>query len=203
MNSGSFFATRGRACKFPAGQYGTSHTLFVTQPVEYEPQREKGQPLYWDRERTRPRMQAIISGYVTEGFTGPDDDGFRSIYVRGGIQRAIGIACRRAGVREPDFGMILELEYTHDGVQPDPDKRPPKEYRASLEVIPAPEASNDPRFFGRAQTADSDGKAISEETNPAGEADEDDDDVRPAHDHHRTDGARRATRGMVSRSTTH
>jgi hypothetical protein len=145
MSSG-FFSTRGRALKFPEGQHGTTHVLYITQDVEEEQQTEGGRPLFWDAEGKRPRMQAIISGYVSEGLTGPDDDGFRSIYARGGIQKAIGAACRRARVREPGFGMILTLTYTHDGRQPDPAKKPPKEYQASLEVVP--DAENDDRFMG-------------------------------------------------------
>lgn len=145
MNSG-FFSTRGRALKFPA--VGTSHTLYISQPVEEEQQFEDGRPLWWDAAGVRPRMQAIVSGYVASDELASDDDGFRSLYVRAGIQRALGVACRKAGVREPGFGMILTVTYTHDGRQPDPAKKPPKEYSAVLEVVP--DAEDDPRFQGPA-----------------------------------------------------
>jgi hypothetical protein len=142
MSSG-FFSTRGRALKFPA--VGTSHVLHISQPTEEEQQVEDGKLLWWDANQTRPRMQAIVSGYVElpDGMTS-DDDGFRSLYIRAGIQRAVGVACRKAGVREPGFGMILTITYTHDGRQPDAAKKPPKEYSAALEVVP--DAEGDPRF---------------------------------------------------------
>lgn len=143
MSSG-FFSTRGRALKF--AEHGASHTLYISQPVEEEQQNENGAPLWWDKEQTKPRMQAIVSGYVTEGLTG-DDDGFRSLYIRAGVQRAVGFACRRAGVREPGFGMILTVTYTRDGHQPDASRKPPKEYQATLEVVA--DAENDPRFGAR------------------------------------------------------
>lgn len=146
MSSG-FFSTRGRALKFPEGQHGTTHTLHITQPIVMEQQTENGRPLWWDAAGTRPREQAILSGYVTDGLSGPGDDGFRSIYVRGGIQKAVGAACRRAGVAEPGPGMVLTLEYTHDSPQSDPSKRPPKEYAATLETVTGWE--NDPRFSGQ------------------------------------------------------
>lgn len=155
MSHDFFASTRGRALKFPEGAHGTTHVLFITRPVEMEPQKEGDEQLYWDAERTRPRMQAVVTGYVTEGLSGPRDDGFRSLYVRGGIQKAVSAACRRAGVAQPGPGMILTLEYTHDGTQPDPDRRPPKQYHADLEIVP--DWDNDPRFTGAAAASRMDG----------------------------------------------
>jgi hypothetical protein len=44
--------------------------------------------------------------------------------------------------------MILTVTYTRDGHQPDATRKPPKEYHATLEVVPG--AENDPRFLGHA-----------------------------------------------------
>jgi hypothetical protein len=145
MSSGFFSAPRGKVLKFPT--VGTRHVLYISQEVELEQQTTmEGEPLWRDPERTKPLEQAVVSGYVTDGLTGADD-GFRSLYVRAGVQRAIRVACHRARVPEPGFGMVLTIEYTHEGHQPDPSKKPPKEYRANLEIIS--DADNDPRFLGQ------------------------------------------------------
>lgn len=150
MSSG-FFSTRGKALKFPEQQFGVKHTLYISQEVEYDQQRDYDDDnvlLWWDVEKTRPKMQGVISGYVTEGLNGADDDGFRSLYVRGGLQKAIAQACRKARLSEPGFGMILVIEYTHDGEQADKKKKPPKEYHATIESVE--NAEEDARFFGTA-----------------------------------------------------
>jgi hypothetical protein len=146
MSSG-FFSSRGRALKFPEGEHGTTHTLFITTDVVLEQQEEGGKPLFWDEAKTRPKEQAILSGYVDEELTGPNDDGYRTLYVRGGIQKALSAACRRAEVEEPGFGMKLILTYTHDGTTSDPERKPPKEFFADLELIE--DAEQDPRFRAR------------------------------------------------------
>jgi len=103
------------------------------------------QRLWWDEAETWPKMQAVVSGYVLEGLTGPHDDGFRSLFCRGGIQKAVALACRRAHVVAPDFGMVLDIEYTGTGARYDPSEKRPKEYCATITVVADP--ANDARFF--------------------------------------------------------
>ena len=146
MSSG-FFNSRGRALKFPEGEHGTTHTLFITTDVIIEQQEEKGQKLYWDAEKTKPKEQAIICGYVDEDLTGPNDDGYRTLYVRGGIQKALGAACRRAGVEAPGAGMKLIITYTHDGTSTSAERKPPKEFFADLELVE--DYEQDPHFQAR------------------------------------------------------
>jgi hypothetical protein len=142
MSSG-FFLTRGQVLKFP--KHGVTHALHISQPVEKVQQSEGGVPLWWDAEQTDPRMQVVVSGYVTEdSLTSDDDDGFRSLYIRAGIQRAVAQACRKANVQAPGPGMILTVTYVSDGHQPDPNRKPPKEYLATIEIVLP--WKNDPRF---------------------------------------------------------
>lgn len=48
----------------------------------------------------------------------PDDDGTRTLYVKGGLQAAIGKALRDAGVRAPEIGGYLKVQRGKDTKRP-------------------------------------------------------------------------------------
>lgn len=123
-----FFGGGGKALKFPTK--GTSHTLHITDEPEIAQQTDfdTGEPLFWPD--GRPKNQVIVSGTVTKGLEGPDDDGSRRLYIKGYMQNAVSAALKAAGTRLPEPGGVLTVTYTQDG-QAQGRRQPPKLYTAS------------------------------------------------------------------------
>lgn len=139
-----FFSRRGKALKFET--VGTSHELHITGDVEMQQQTDFDDPtilLWWDEEKTRPKMQALVPGKVTKGLTGPDDDGDRTLYIKGYMQTAVANALKEAGAGRPEKGGVLTVTYTHNGEKKGRGK-PPKMYSASYV---APSAAQAGEFF--------------------------------------------------------
>ena len=73
------------------------------------------EPLWWDKEQTRPKMQAIIT-LETEQHEDDEDDGMRSVYmpIPSQMQSALAAAVRKAGAGSPEDGGKLEVKFDHE-----------------------------------------------------------------------------------------
>ena len=103
---------------------GTITALAVSQQTSID----DGELLFWDDQKTQPRMQLIVS--LQTNLRDPDvedDDGIRKVYVKGSkkqgsrsLHDATASAVRAAGAKGLKEGGYLV--YVHDGLEPNPKK---------------------------------------------------------------------------------
>ena len=135
----SFFGGGGPALKFPS--IGTRHILTITEEPEVQQQTDfdDGELLWWDAEKTQPKMQMILHGVIpADDRDGADDDGERRLFVKSGLVKAVRQAMRDAKVKAPAPGGALTVAYVKDGPKP-ARGYPAKIYEASY-TPPAPKA---------------------------------------------------------------
>lgn len=119
------------AAKFPKEGFVVKGTIQSFRMAQ-QSHMESGELLFWEGkeqveqsklkfpQNARPCEQLVIelqgeptgitwetNRYVERQL--PDDDGMRTLYVKGGMQAAIGKALREAGVRAPEIGGFLEV----------------------------------------------------------------------------------------------
>lgn len=138
------------SAKFP--KIGHSYTGIVLskrseQQRDYD---DNAKMLFWDN--GKPKMQVIVELQTDAQGTfdrngNPeeveDDDGIRSFYVRGEMQRAIRDGVRRSGAQTLELFGKLTITHSAIGKQDNPRYNPPKLYKA--EFIPASRIpKNDP-----------------------------------------------------------
>jgi hypothetical protein len=119
-----FFSSGGKAAKFPT--IGTTIKGTITQIHPPEPQTDikTRQPIPG---KTQVRIE------LSTNQRDPDidnDDGNRTLYVRGWMTGAIGQALRKAGATQPQQGATLSLTYIGDGTPTQPGFDGPKQYIA-------------------------------------------------------------------------
>ena len=131
----------GRSASFRT--VGTTVAGVITEEPEVAQQRdfESGEPAFWDKDKTEPKMQLIITLQTQDRDPeDPHDDGVRKLYVASSNQRkAIAAAVRAAGKNGLAVGGVLSVTYTKDGVKTGKGN-PPKEYAAQY-VPPTGEVS--------------------------------------------------------------
>ena len=100
---------------------------------------DDGKPLYWDN--GDPRMMLVIT-LQTDAQEGEDDDGLRSLYVRGGnytvasgsgssMATAVRDAVRKSGAKRIETGASLTVKYTGTGKATRGGMNAPKLYTAT------------------------------------------------------------------------
>lgn len=119
------------AAKFPKEGFVVEGTILSFRMAQ-QSHMESGELLFWEgkeqveqsklkfTQSARPCEQLVIelqgaptgitwetNRYVEKQL--PDDDGVRTLYVKGGMQNAIGKALRDAGVRAPEIGGYLKV----------------------------------------------------------------------------------------------
>lgn len=131
-----FFTGGGKAAKFPT--IGTTVTGAITAVHPPEPQTE-----FETRQPIPGKTQVRIE--LSTDMRDPDiddDDGSRTLYVRGWMTGAIGQALRKAGAPQPEPGGKLTITYTGDGAPTRPGLNGPKQYAA--EYTPPKNTVRDP-----------------------------------------------------------
>jgi len=94
-----------------------------------------GELLFWDD--GKPRMQAVVTIQTDlRDPELPDDDGLRTVYLKGGKKRAstekaAADAVKAAGATQLLVGGTFGLVYTGDGAKTNPAFNAPKEYGAT------------------------------------------------------------------------
>jgi hypothetical protein len=124
------------AAKFPTEGFVVEGTIQAFRMAQ-QSHMESGELLFWEGKEqveqsklkfpqsARPCEQLVIelqgeptgitwetNRYVERQL--PDDDGMRTLYVKGGLQAAIGKALRDAGVRAPEIGGYLKVQRGKD-----------------------------------------------------------------------------------------
>jgi len=128
------------AASFPT--IGTTVEGEIVEPPRVEQQRDltTGEAKYWADGSPMLQLRVVIqTGQIDTSI--PDDDGRRTLYVRGNMLRAVRQAVRTAGARGLEVGGRLKVTYSGDG---EPTKRgfnPPKLYEASY-TPPSAAAAN-------------------------------------------------------------
>lgn len=140
----SFFSGGGKSVKFPT--IGTSVTGTIAAVHSPEQQTTpQGDPVV-DKKTGAPKMQVRIELITDERDPSDEnDDGRRTLWVKGWLKGAIGDALRRAGVSgSPAIGGKLTVTFTEE--EPNVGLSPTKKYSATY--VP-PSATGD--FFGGGQ----------------------------------------------------
>lgn len=149
MNADDFFAGGTASAKFEAP--GTTVAGPITRVGEPMQQRDftTGVPKFWDD--GKPMMQLPVD--VQTELRDPEivnDDGIRTLYVRGEMQKAIRQAVRQAGAPGLRVGGQLSVTYTGDGTAKQRGMNPPKLYAATYTP---PSAAAGDAFLGGSEPA--------------------------------------------------
>jgi hypothetical protein len=139
----------GKTAKFPnVGDEIEGEITFISDP---EPQTKMGSDeIVVDKRTGQPKLQVRI-GLATNQRDpeDEDDDGARTVYVKGWLRGAIGDALRKAGAKSLAVGGRLKV--VHTGTKPSEiGLNPTKLYEASY-TPPSAAATND--FFGNGAAA--------------------------------------------------
>lgn len=109
---GFFGATRGRGISFPNPGDSVSGTIVAVHPPEQATDPSTQAPAF-DR-NGKPKMQVRIDLETTQRDPeDPDDDGSRTLYVRGWMRGTIADALKEVGETEPKPGGVLTVTFTH------------------------------------------------------------------------------------------
>jgi hypothetical protein len=104
-----FFEGPAPAAKFELAKDSISG-MITGMVIRQQTNPDTGDPLFF--KSGDPRMQVVITLQTEET---AEDDGLRSLYVRGEMRKAIVGACLASGVKSPQIGGFLKVTYTGDG----------------------------------------------------------------------------------------
>lgn len=136
-----------KSAKFP--EVGTVVKGSIASPPTLSQQTDftTGALKHWDD--GKPMMQLVITIQTDERDPEtPDDDGLRSLYVKGAMQAAVKDAIRKSGAKGLEVGGSIAVKYTGDGVAKTRGMNPPKQFAAQY-TPPAAKAVDD--FLGTAE----------------------------------------------------
>jgi hypothetical protein len=116
MTSAQDFLMSGsgaKAAKFPTPGTTVSGPIVREPEVVQQTEFGTGKPLFWDD--GKPRNQLVVQ-IGTDARDDADDDGVRSIYIKGkSLTNAVREAVKAAGAPGLEVGGILSITYTGDG----------------------------------------------------------------------------------------
>lgn len=149
MTADDFFAGGTPSAKFDS--VGTTVAGTITRVGEPMQQKDftTGAPKTWDD--GRPMMQLPVD--VQTDLRDPEishDDGTRTLYIRGELQKAVRTAVRQAGAIGLRVGGRLSVTYTGDGQAKQRGMNPPKLFSATYTP---PAAAKADAFLGDQQPA--------------------------------------------------
>ena len=125
-----FFEGPAPAPKFDlAGDFAAGQILAMAIRQQTDP--KTGDPVFW--KSGDPKKQVLLT-IQTKEIT-DEDDGIRTLYVRGEMRKAIAAACLASGDRSPAIGAWVKVIYDGDGPPPARGLNGPKLFKA--EYVPA------------------------------------------------------------------
>lgn len=146
-----------KSAAFPA--VGTTVTGRITREPEVQQQKDfkTGELKFWKSDGKPMQQLKVVLATTERDPATPDDDGERTLYVKGNLLKAVRDAVRKAGAKGLDVGGTLAVTYSGDGIaqgQLDPPKlytavyTPPAK-NAAIDFVnggqqPAPAASAAP-----------------------------------------------------------
>lgn len=133
---GFFGATRGRGISFPTVGDSVTGTIVTVHPPEQSTDPATQQPAF-DR-NGKPKMQVRIDLETDlREADDPDDDGSRTLYVRGWMRGSIADALRDVGETEPKPGGVLTVTFTHQDAPTSPGLSGIKKFSATYKPPPS------------------------------------------------------------------
>jgi hypothetical protein len=133
---GFFGATRGRGISFPNVGDSVTGTIVAVHPPEQSTDPATNTPAF---DRTgKPKMQVRIDLETAQRDPeDPDDDGARTLYVRGWMRGSIADALREVGETEPKPGGVLTVTFTHQEKPTSPGLSGIKKFTAAYKPPPS------------------------------------------------------------------
>jgi hypothetical protein len=137
------FLFGGGAKAFPFDNVGDTVTgRIVSMEKRQQSDMQTGKPAFWDD--GNPKMMLMVA-IQTDMHESDDDDGMRSVYLRGGnhtavsgkgtsSQMAVKDAVRRSGSERIETGGTLTMQFSGIGKQANKGFNPPKLYVASYKA---------------------------------------------------------------------
>ena len=136
----------GRSATFPA--IGTQYDGFITSyELRQQTDFKSGKPMTWDD--GNPRMQLVVT-LRTELKDDDDDDGMRTLYIKGQMQKAVRDAVSKAGAKGITHDGRLFVRFISEGEAPGKGLNAPKnyivKYAPPVQAVPAdgPEDGSEP-----------------------------------------------------------
>ncbi len=144
MNADDFFAGGATSAKFDT--IGVTVGGVISRVGEPMQQRDftTSAPKFWDDGRPMMQLPVDVKTDLRDPEQ-PEDDGTRTLYIRGEMQKAIREAVRKAGAKGLREGGTLTVTYSGDGVVKQRGMNPPKLYTATYL---APTAAQADAFIG-------------------------------------------------------
>jgi len=145
------FGTPVVACKFPKIGDGYKGITVISWSVQQQTKQEDGELVWWDKEKTEPKNEVVVvvdtderdSWEMVNKVWVPvkieDDDGRRSLFVKGGLHTAVKAALQAAKSKFL-VGAKMDVFYTADGTASNKSWNPPKKF----EVTYTPPEKEDP-----------------------------------------------------------
>lgn len=136
---------KSKAISWAEAPDGATITLKLDGPASKAQKRSYDDPdvlLYWDKEQTKPRYQAVVNGTLIAGDLGTDSEELRSLWadIPSSLFAAIAAAQTKAGVKLAANG-LLTVKLTGRKKNPDkPRNKPANQFAARYE----PPAESDP-----------------------------------------------------------
>lgn len=134
------YKSDGASAKFERPGAVVSGTV-IEEPVSRQATDFKTKELkWWDKEKTQPVMEVVITIQTDERDPNvTDDDGRRRLFCGNRLLKAVREAIKDSGHKGSIVGGRLGVEYTGDGVPSERGLNPPKLYKAKF-VPPAAKA---------------------------------------------------------------
>lgn len=144
------FDDGGTAAKFTKFKHKYSGTV-LSWKSQQQTKLETGELQWWDEAKTRPKTEVMVEFQLAEGdpnwgktwdWNGEswdlveldEDDGIRTLWVKGGLWTAWKAAMRKAGIKTADLPgtHIDRVEYTSNGKSETKGYKPPKRFEVEL-----------------------------------------------------------------------
>ena len=108
---------------------GTIQHMEVRQQTDIK----TNEPLFWDDAKKQPKMQLLVT-LATDVREDDDDDGVRTLYVRGQMQKAVQDAVRKSGARGLAEGGRLGVKWVGTAAPKSRGFNGAKQYAAQYEA---------------------------------------------------------------------
>lgn len=159
MDANSFLMGGASAVKFDDKGDTVTGVIIAEPTIAQQRDFQTGEPAFWDKDKTQPKQQMIVTLRTQERDTSdPDDDGERRLFVASpNMRKAIAAAVREAKRKGLAVGGTLTVTYTADG-EKQRGLNPPKLYSAkyvppAAEEVAVPDAEPEAHVETRTEAA--------------------------------------------------
>lgn len=126
---GSFFSGGGKTAKFPTLGTEVSGTITAIHPPEDQTD-PRGNVVKDKNQNPKKQVRIVLSTDLRDP-ADPEDDGARTLYVKGWMTGAIGQGVRKAGAKQPEVGGWLSVVFSDEEPSTTPGFDPTKKYTAT------------------------------------------------------------------------